>query len=86
MEAALAAVHLDGAGAEGEAGPLGGEEGAWDDSALVDAYEDAVRRYQRAHGLTASGAWRALLCACVRVHVRAMCCEMCGVCVRACCG
>ena len=34
----------------------GAEAGGWDDSALVTAYEDAVRRYQRAHGLLPPGA------------------------------
>jgi hypothetical protein len=73
MEAALAAARLDDDADGAEAGPLGGEEGAWDDSALVDAYEDAVRRYQRAHGLTASGACACALCGCVRVSCVWMC-------------
>ena len=34
----------------------GAGEGEWDDSALVTAYEDAVRRYQEAHGLLPAGA------------------------------
>lgn len=32
------------------------QDSAWDDSALINAYETAIANYQRAHGLTAKQA------------------------------
>ncbi len=73
---ALAAARLgdeqeeeeqDAEGAEDAAAAAGGfdpaalDEGAWDDSALVHAYDAAVRRYQEAHGLLPAGGARAAL-------------------------
>jgi hypothetical protein len=60
---AAASAERAGAGAadEGGEGIALDDEGAWDDSALVDAYDAAVRRYQQAHGLPSAGA-----CGCAR--------------------
>ena len=47
-----------------------GDQDGWDDSALVNAFEDAVTRYQVAHGLrTASGAHTSAFgCTAVSLH------------------
>ena len=58
LPAALAAASLRDEADARDDGGAGGDEaaGGWDDSALVTAYEDAVRRYQQAHGLLPPGA------------------------------
>jgi hypothetical protein len=65
LPATLAAASLHDEADERDAydGAGGGEaeSGGWDDSALVTAYEDAVRRYQQAHGLLPPGACTASL-------------------------